>query len=271
MGINRREFIRLAGLSTLLGLGGRAAWELLCPGELEAKYLPAKGVLVAKRWAMVVDMRKLDEKVAQKCISACHAIHNVADMGAPPVEPAVTITPDQQGRWQMKWIWTDTFEHAFPGQEQEHMQDRLHKLPFLLLCNHCANPPCVRVCPTKATFQREDGIVMMDMHRCIGCRYCMAGCPYGARSFNWRDPRPFIKKTNETYPTREKGVVEKCIFCDERLALGQIPACVEASQGAIVFGDINDAKSKVRELLRTQYTIRRKPQLGTNPHVFYIL
>ncbi len=271
MGINRREFLRIAGLSTLMGLGGKAVWELVLPGQALAQYTPKPGALVAKRWAMVVDMRKMTEQLAAKCIKACHSLHNVPQMTSPPVDPEVSISDDQKNRWQMKWLWTDTFEHAFPGQEQQHMQVRLHKLPFLLLCNHCDNPPCVRVCPTQATFRRPDGIVMMDMHRCIGCRYCMAGCPYGARSFNWRDPRPFIAKPNETYPTREKGVVEKCFLCVERLEQGQLPACVEVSQGTIVVGDIADPKSKVRELLRTQYTIRRKPQLGTNPHVFYII
>ena len=123
--------------------------------------------------------------------------------------------------------------------------------PFPLLCNHCQNPPCVRVCPTKATFQRPDGIVAMDYHRCIGCRYCMAGCPYGSRSFNFRDPKPFIDKEtrNPEFPARMRGVVEKCNFCVDRLAQGLMPACVEASKGAIAFGDLDDPESEVRKLL----------------------
>jgi molybdopterin-containing oxidoreductase family iron-sulfur binding subunit len=129
----------------------------------------------------------------------------------------------------------------------------------------------VRVCPTKATYKRPDGIVMQDMHRCIGCRFCMAGCPFGARSFNFYDPRPYIKEMNMEYPTRTKGVVEKCTFCFERLAVGLKPACAEASNGAMVFGDLKDPKSEVRELLRTNYSIRRKPELGTLPSVFYIV
>jgi molybdopterin-containing oxidoreductase family iron-sulfur binding subunit len=151
------------------------------------------------------------------------------------------------------------------------MPEKIKTLPFLLLCNHCNNPPCVRVCPTKATFRRDDGIVMMDMHRCIGCRFCMAGCPYAARSFNWRDPRPFVKDVFPGYPTREIGVVEKCTFCAERLAQGLMPACVEASRGALVFGDLLDEKSKVRETLKKYFTIRRKTHLGTNPQVYYIV
>jgi len=99
----------------------------------------------------------------------------------------------------------------------------------------------------------------------------MAGCPFSARSFNWRDPRPYIKNENKDYPTREIGVVEKCLFCVERLAVGLMPACVEASQGAMAFGDLNDPKSQVREWLRANFAIRRKPYLGTNPQVYYIV
>jgi len=113
---------------------------------------------------------------------------------------------------------------------------------------------------------------MMDMHRCIGCRYCIAACPYGSRSFNWRDPRPFIKNLNKEYPTRTRGVVEKCNFCAERLAKGLHPACVDAcEEKALVFGDLEDPESEVRALLRENYAIRRKPALGTNPEVYYIV
>jgi molybdopterin-containing oxidoreductase family iron-sulfur binding subunit len=99
----------------------------------------------------------------------------------------------------------------------------------------------------------------------------MAACPYGSRSFNFRDPRPFIKEQNLKFPTRSKGVVEKCNFCAERLAVGKIPACVEKSNGALTFGDLDDPKSNVREKLRTSFTIRRKPALGAGPSVFYIV
>jgi Fe-S-cluster-containing dehydrogenase component len=270
MGISRREFIRIAGLSSLLGLGGKAAWELLSPGQLEAAFLANPEALKAKRWAMVVDMRKLNDATAKLCIEACHRVHNVPDL-ANPNNPQDKVAPGEKVRWEIKWIWTDHFHNAFPGQDQEVMQDQIKGLNFLLLCNHCDNPPCVRVCPTRATFRREDGIVMMDMHRCIGCRFCMAGCPFSARSFNWRDPKPFVKEVYQDFPTREIGVVEKCTFCAERLARGQMPACVEASQGALIFGDLSDPKSPVREALRTYFTIRRRPYLGTNPQVYYIV
>jgi molybdopterin-containing oxidoreductase family iron-sulfur binding subunit len=142
----------------------------------------------------------------------------------------------------------------------------------MVLCNHCDNPPCVRVCPTQATFKRpEDGIVMMDYHRCIGCRYCMAACPYGSRSFNWREPRQYVNDINMNYPTRTRGVVEKCNFCEERLAEGKLPACVEAcKQGALTFGELKPG-TEIQRLLSENFALTRKPELGTKPHVYYIL
>jgi Fe-S-cluster-containing dehydrogenase component len=92
----------------------------------------------------------------------------------------------------------------------------------LVLCNHCENPPCCQACPTQATFKREsDGIVLMDFHRCIGCRFCMAACPYGSRSFNFRDPRPFIEERTTSIPNPYEGGGRKVQFlCAERLAVG---------------------------------------------------
>jgi molybdopterin-containing oxidoreductase family iron-sulfur binding subunit len=156
------------------------------------------------------------------------------------------------------------------------MEHHLKEMPFVALCNHCSNPPCVRVCPTKATFKLTNGITMQDMHRCIGCRFCMAACPYGARSFNWIDPRKAgnLKNgvTNREYPARSKGVVEKCTFCTERLQAGKMPACVEAAPaGALLFGDIENPDSEVRKIVTSRLTIRRKPELGTGPSVYYVI
>lgn len=258
MDISRREFLRIAGASTIVGvLGGWAAVELLAPGELEERNLPKPEALSAKRWAMVVDMNKMDEEIASKCIDVCHRVHNVPDIGDP--------------KHEIKWLWLEPFENAFPEKKHDHIAEHLKGKPFIVLCNHCDNPPCVRVCPTKATWKREDGVIMMDQHRCIGCRFCMAACPFGSRSFNWGDSRPLIKNRDPEYPTREKGVVEKCNFCAERLAKGLIPACVEVSNGALIFGDLTDPESDVRKILRTHYSIRRKPHLGTNPQVYYIV
>mgnify|MGYP002563385133 CR=1 FL=1 len=163
--------------------------------------------------------------------------------------------------------------NAFPDDLNEHLTSRVKDASYPLLCNHCTNPPCVRVCPTQATYQMEDGIIAMDYHRCIGCRFCMAGCPFGARSFNFVDPRKYLSDPvpNPAYPTRMIGVVEKCTFCAERLAVGQMPACVEAAGGRILFGDLNDPKSDVCKALASNYSIRRKPNLGTQPGVYYLI
>lgn len=262
MAIKRRSFLKLTGLtllgSTISGIVGN----LITRGEVKAKgYTLPPEALVGKRWAMVIDVKKCKEARATcgtKCIEVCHALHNV---------PSIS-----DKKREIKWIWEDTFEHAFPEQAEKYLEEFFHGTPFLLLCNQCDNPPCVRVCPTRATFKREDGIVMMDFHRCIGCRFCMAACPFGARSFNWFDPRPYIKKVNPEYPTRMKGVVEKCLFCYERLAQGKIPACVEACpEKALIFGDLADENSEVSKILKERVAIRRKAELGTRPSVFYLI
>jgi Fe-S-cluster-containing dehydrogenase component len=279
---SRRSFLKIAGISAL-GMGVKPVLDVFAssepaskgPGETGAKTTvgnaaaPAKDAkqpyamvgekaLTAKQWAMVIDTRKIKTAAdLAPMIDVCDRIHNIPTLPDPHHE--------------IKWIWEEHYENAFPEMENPFLAQRLEKLPFLVLCNHCTNPPCVRACPTQATFKNDQGIVMMDMHRCIGCRFCMAACPYGSRSFNFRDPRPFIKHLNPKYPTRMRGVVEKCDFCAERLAVGQIPACVEASNGAMAFGDLEDPTSQVRKLLSENYTIRRKQGLGTGPNVYYIV
>jgi molybdopterin-containing oxidoreductase family iron-sulfur binding subunit len=100
----------------------------------------------------------------------------------------------------------------------------------------------------------------------------MAACPYGSRSFNFVDPRPYVANIDPEFPTRTKGVVEKCNFCEERLAKGQVPACVEnCSERALIFGDLNDATSDIRRILASRYAIQRQPELGTGPAIYYLI
>jgi molybdopterin-containing oxidoreductase family iron-sulfur binding subunit len=260
---SRRNFLKIAGLSAL-GLSTRPVVDAFAKEQAQGT-LPEpqtqKGAeaLTARQWSLVIDTRKFESaEDYEPLIEACHKIHNVPKFG--------------NKRHEIKWIWEEEYHHAFPMKASRFISEKVEHTPFLVLCNHCENPPCVRVCPTRATFKREsDGIVLMDFHRCIGCRFCMAACPFGARSFNFRDPRPFIAELNRKFPTRTRGVVEKCNFCAERLAVGQMPACVEASNGALVFGDLYDPESEVRELIKTNYTIRRKQALGTDPAVYYIV
>jgi molybdopterin-containing oxidoreductase family iron-sulfur binding subunit len=257
MGFNRRAFLKIGGL-IFLGLSAKPGWEVFSKVAGPEPSPDAEG-LAKNKWGMAVYLRRCWEKEGcRDCIDACHRVHNVPNMGTMKEE--------------IKWIWTEPYEKVFPEHEFEVTEEEFRHKPVLLLCNQCENPPCVRYCPTRATWKREDGIVMMDFHRCIGCRYCMAGCPYGSRSFNWRDPRPFIKNVNLDFPTRTRGVVEKCNFCAERLARGLIPACVEAcKEKALVFGDLKDPKSEIREALKYKTLYQRQPELGTKPKVYYIL
>ncbi|MDX2439984.1 MAG: 4Fe-4S dicluster domain-containing protein [Desulfobacterales bacterium] len=260
---SRRRFLQIAGISAL-GLGAKPVLDAFAKEEHgdkpEVQIKKGEKALKAKQWAMVIDTRKLESaETLEPIIEACNKIHNIP-------------TKLEDKRHEVKWIWEESYHHAFPGKANRFLDEKVEHTPFLVLCNHCEDPPCCRACPTQATFKREsDGIVLMDFHRCIGCRFCMAACPFGARSFNFRDPRPFIEETNKDYPTRMKGVVEKCNFCAELLAVGKMPACVEASNGAIAFGDLYDPESEVRKLLKTNYTIRRKQSLGTEPSVYYIV
>lgn len=260
---SRRKFLKIAGISAI-GIGTGSMLNVFASQDAAkaaeetaaAQFKKRPEALIAANWGMVIDTRKIGAELAAKIQETCHRVHNV---------------PRIEGKQGIKWIWPSDFKHVFPTQANTYTSEALEKRPILALCNHCANPPCVRVCPTKATFQTEDGIVQMDFHRCIGCRFCMAGCPYGARSFNFQNPRPFIAELDPMFPYRMKGVVEKCNFCAERLARGQMPACVEVSGGAIVFGDLDDPNSSVRKALKANNSIRRKPSLGTEPSVYYIV
>lgn len=262
MAPTRREFLIIAGVSAVgLALPPLATLAGTQAGTAAAGGVPPtsgpRPALKAKRWAMAIDTGKCPAG-CRDCIDGCHIAHNVPDFKNPKDD--------------IHWISTEKMEHVFPAEAHPRVPEALRNRLVTVLCNHCENPACVRVCPTKATFKRPDGIVMMDYHRCIGCRFCMAACPYGSRSMNYRDPRPFIGKINPDFPTRTQGVVEKCNFCEERLALGLLPACVTACrEKALVFGDVEDPGSEVRRLLDGKFSLRRRPELGTGPQVYYIL
>ncbi|MCL1846705.1 MAG: 4Fe-4S dicluster domain-containing protein [Coriobacteriia bacterium] len=271
MSLERREFIRqgfaagllglgalgsLGALGTLVGCSKVAAPAATAPAATTATAAPAAPA--AQRWGLVIDPALLVKTQAFNAVAqACHSHHNVPQISDPKTE--------------VKWIWQDDFAHCFEEMDSAYLPAALRELQFPVLCNHCENPVCVRVCPTQATFKRDDGIVDMDYHRCIGCRFCMTSCPYGARSLNFCDPQPYIAQVDPGYPTRMRGVVEKCNFCVERLAQGLPPHCVEASQGAILYGDLDDPASEVRQALAGSLSIRRRPELGTEPSVYYLL
>jgi molybdopterin-containing oxidoreductase family iron-sulfur binding subunit len=246
MSTSRRVFLRLAGTAAA---GAAAGGALGCRDAA-----PGRG-----RLAIAIDLRRCHEQGdCRACIDACHRAHNVPGIQDPAHE--------------VKWVWKEPFERAFAVEEPETIAAPYRGRPVLVLCNHCDNPPCVRVCPTQATWRRPNGLVAIDEHRCIGCRYCVAACPYGSRSFNWVDPRPLVATPMSDYPTRTRGVVEKCSLCEERLAAGRLPACVDACPAkAMLFGDLSDPSSEIRRALRERYSVRRKPELGTRPQVYYII
>ncbi|MEE8472866.1 MAG: 4Fe-4S dicluster domain-containing protein [Dehalococcoidia bacterium] len=145
-----------------------------------------------------------------------------------------------------------------------------------MLCMHCASPPCQEVCPSGATSQRPDGIVEIDDKKCVGCRYCMMACPYGARYYHAKvrsyfpgqGLTPYEEWGYRNHPT---GVVEKCDFCQDRLAAGQEPACAASCPShARFFGDLEDPFSEVAMLVRDRGGYQLHSQLGTDPSVYYL-
>jgi len=144
-------------------------------------------------------------------------------------------------------------------------------------CYHCENAPCIRACPTKATWQEPDGIVVVDYDWCIGCRYCMAACPYWGRRFNWGDPvvpKEEINKKQHYLGNRMrwKGIMEKCTFCVQRTRQGKMPACVDACPtGSRVFGNLLDPDSEIRFVLKNKKVFRFKEELGTDPKFWYFM
>ncbi len=149
------------------------------------------------------------------------------------------------------------------------------KLYIPMACMHCEDSPCANVCPTGATWQEPDGIVVIDYDWCIGCRYCMAACPYGARRFNWSEPKLSAEDVNPDIhiignKPRGRGVVEKCSFCIQRTREGRYPACLEACPvGARKFGNLLDPDSEIRYIMKHKRTFVLKSELATKPKFFY--
>ena len=165
------------------------------------------------------------------------------------------------------------------GEEMDSARGRFPNLtlayvPFM--CQHCENPACVKVCPVGATYRDKDtGVVRQDYDKCIGCRMCMAACPYtGIRSFNWDEPQYYTDVTfgGADVPVHQKHVVEKCTMCWHRLAKGEEPYCVDVCPVlARTWGDLDDPNSEVSKLIATRQYKQLLPDLGTRPSVYYLL
>jgi Fe-S-cluster-containing dehydrogenase component len=209
--------------------------------------------LKGHRWVMVIDLAKC--RNARKCIAACQSAHHLR-----PHEYHINTLIMQES--------TNTEPYYMPKP-----------------CQHCDNPPCVSVCPVDATFKRQDGIVLIDNERCIGCRFCIAACPYSARMFHWEEPLMSendkgLEYNIELNVPQKKGTISKCLFSSDRIREGKLPYCVSACpNGVYYFGDENQdavtngtTKETVRlsELLRVNGGYHLMPELGTKPRVYYL-
>ena len=211
----------------------------------------ARKGIPGKKFVMVIDLSRC--KNLQKCQSACNHAHHVQDA--------------------QNWI------KIYP------MQDAAKEAPYWqpTTCMHCDEPPCVKVCPVDATFKRQDGIVLIDSDRCIGCRFCMAACPYSTRVFNWGEPDLPADIADQDYNPetsipQKRGTVGKCDFCPDMTRMGMLPHCVSACPNGVYFyGDIiedsvtNGSETfRFRDLIRDKAGYRLMEDLGTKPSVYYL-
>ncbi|MFQ5589928.1 MAG: 4Fe-4S dicluster domain-containing protein [Phycisphaerae bacterium] len=222
------------------------------------------------KWGMTINLDRCT--ACQGCVTACQLENNMPPTGA------------EDARRGRNYTWMEMIPFEGEGERPKAIE-RLLPRP----CLHCANPPCVKVCPVGATMLNEEGIVGQVFSRCIGCRYCTTACPYTARYFNWVTPQwpePMDRLLNPDVSVRPKGVVEKCTLCHHRLqnardqarAEGRslregeyTPACVEACPtGAMVFGDLSNPGSEVSKLAHSRRAYKLLEDLGTEPKVVYL-
>ncbi|GAB6054025.1 4Fe-4S dicluster domain-containing protein [Magnetospira thiophila] len=234
----------------LLAGAAAAATMTIAPGVLLVAPKPAEAAVTGPvtdkvRWGLLIDTTKCDAG-CDACVGACKAEHGWGDESK---------SNDQQ---DAQWIRKVDVKNPKTG----------YAFSLPMMCQHCENPPCADVCPTGASFKRADGIVLVDKHICIGCRYCMMACPYKARSFVHED-----LVMQKTHTPRGKGTVESCNMCSHRVDHGRLPACVEAcaakAGGAMLFGDLNDPNSEIARRVASIATTQIRADLGLNPGVLY--
>lgn len=249
----RNEFkITRRGLLKMLALANAGA--VLGGSVLLQRYASsakAEGTGPAHQWGFLIDLRKCDGCAA--CTKACQEAHYL----------------------NKEQTWIKVYKMTSPTGQT-------YAMPRL--CMQCENPPCVRICPVGATYRNPEGVILVDQNKCIGCRACMAACPYEARYFNWTDDRPpvpaSLQQPMPEFPVPQRtGTVGKCILCVHNTQFGKLPICVEAcTMEALYLADLNiDAATNGKETvkfsryLKANDAVRYKEELGTRPRVWYIL
>ncbi len=220
----RRFLAQSAAITGAAALGGGLVLTRVAQARPTGQAVSSKN-----RWGLLIDTRKCASD-CDACVQACEMEHGWGRSS----NDEQRSSPAQKAQWIRKVT----------------LRDRTtgHETSLPMMCQHCAHPPCVDVCPTGASMKRDDGIVLVDKHRCIGCRYCMMACPYKARSFIHEDLHG-----QKTQSPRGKGTVESCNLCVHRVDQGKIPACAEACpEKAILFGDLKDADSEIARRLASE-------------------
>lgn len=235
---DRRDFLKAGAVAA----GTALAPGVLLYGVAQAR-APEEPASDRVRWGMIIDTTKCASG-CDDCVKACNEENGLSGATGPQ---------DSQ------WIRKLNIRHLKTGVETS--------LP--MLCQHCEHPPCVDVCPTGASMKRADGIVLVDRHICIGCRYCMMACPYKARSFV-HEP---LTDQNPEVP-RGKGCVESCTFCVQKVDRGEnttacVEACNAAGHKAMIFGDLNDPQSEIAQVMNTYKTTEVRADLRLNTGVRY--
>ncbi|MDO8634823.1 MAG: 4Fe-4S dicluster domain-containing protein [Dehalococcoidia bacterium] len=263
---SRRSFIKLLGVA---GIGAIAVPGIASTAkDLYTKFkvdqtlqeTPHKPKRL-RQWVMVIDLKKCD---------GCESIDGVAKCTEACIKGHMIPTPG--GKWTQQWI--QVLKQELPGGGSFHMP---------VPCQQCENAPCNNVCPVGATFQTPEGIILIDHTKCIGCRLCMAACPYSRRFMNWEEPQQsaeaaFVKYSPEYPVPFKRGTVVKCIFCAHNTHQGKLPVCVQGCpMKAIYFGDKEeDIASNGIEIVRLSRFLsennafRYKEDLGTQPRVYYL-
>lgn len=259
----RRKFLRSAGKVAVAAaalVGAKSIGKARANTANRAVAGPVEGYDWSKhRWAYGIDTYRCIGCL--RCVEACKAENGVtrdAHHFRTWVERYVQLEGEETARVDSQ---ADPQNIAASGSGAEYRFDNRYKdekieKAFFVpkICNHCARPSCVQVCPTGATYKTRDGAVLIDHEHCIGCQYCVQACPYGARFFNY-----------------EKRVTEKCTWCYHRITKGLMPACVEVCPtGARIFGDLNDKDSAISKFVRDNRVQVLKPETGNAPTCFYI-